>query len=145
MHKHAWGLALTVFFMGADACPVSECPQNSGLLTAGEWGGEHWLFEVASDGMVYLETDCARGSSTSPAYVSDGVVTFVADMVSTAVDAQYPDGEPVPFEAAFSGTLCWDTLTFTETVVGTASDPEEVVETEGVVVLGEPAVLWTCQ
>ncbi len=145
MNRHIWWLALVSVFVGADACPAADCPQNDGLLTAGEWGGEHWLFDVASDGTVFLETDCARGTSTGPAFVTDGVVTFSAEMVSTQGDVQYPDGEPIPYQATFTGTVCWDTLTFTETVVGIEEDPDTVVETEGVVVLGEPPVLWDCQ
>ena len=144
MPMRAWCFVLAAVFLGADACPASDCPQGNGLLTAGEWGGEHWLFEVASDGTVFLETDCARGASLEPAMVTDGQVTFTAEMIRTDDEVQYPESATVTYEAAFSGTVCWDTLTFTETVIGTAADTDEVVETEGVVVFGEPPVLWDC-
>ncbi len=145
MNNAAWSLVTAVALVGSAQCPVSDCPPEDGLLTAGEWGGEHWRFEVASDGVVYVETDCAHGTSNAPVSSEEGAVAFAADMVSIAGEVQYPEEDPVPFVATFSGTLCGDTLTFTETVVGTPEDPGAVVTTEGVVVYGEPAALWTCQ
>ena len=147
MKRAAWSflLAPLLGLMGTGECPQPDCPPEDGLLKAGTWGGEHWRFDVGSDGTVFVETDCARGASTEPVRVEAGEVAFKAEMTSVAGDPQYPENDPIPFVATFTGTVCHDTLAFTETVVETPEDPTGETTTERVVVYGEPAVLWTCQ
>ncbi len=146
MNRVVWsGLMVAILFLvGSGECPSGDCPPEDGLLKAGSWGGDHWRFEVGSDGTVFVETDCARGTSTSPVHVTGGSVDFTAEMVRTDEAVQYPDSDPVQFVASFEGTVCHDTLHFTETVDGSLEDPEALVTTDGLVVYGEPATLWTC-
>lgn len=132
-----------VFFLSAfvllavPECPPPDCPPPDGFLTEGSWGGEHWLFEVDAGGIVYVETDCAHGTSLGPVMTIDGNVAFKAEMAWEGGPVVYPPPEPSTFPAEFVGTVCDGTLTFTYNVEGGSA--------EGQVVLGEPALLMKCQ
>ncbi|RMD59168.1 hypothetical protein D6833_11850 [Candidatus Parcubacteria bacterium] len=125
-----------VAFTGYTDCPQTDCPPPDGYLTAGDWGGEHWLFRVSENGYVYVETDCAHGTSREPVFVANGDVDFWVDMVPEGGPVVYPPEDPQTYPAEFVGTVCDGVLSFTYRTDTYAS--------EGEVVYGEPPQLFKC-
>jgi len=116
----SWTVPL--LFAGAVGLGIAGCPgggddtcmnPGSGLLTVGSWGGEHWLWQVSEDGTVYLETDCAHGTSSGPVLMDDGHLSFYVDMVGEGGPVQEPPPEEVPYTVLVTGEVCEDTITFT--------------------------------
>ena len=125
-------------FMGVSGCPPQgACVEPiDGPLMAGQWGGNHWLFQVGSDGTTYVETDCAHGTTTEPVLVYGGTMTFTVDMASEGGPQQVPP-EPVnTYSATLTGTVCGDTIEFTYA--------GEDFSLESEVIYGEQPVLYKC-
>ncbi len=127
---------MIVGLTGYTECPQPNCPPPDGYLAAGDWGGEHWPFQVDENGVVLVQTDCAHGTSSEPVFVENGTVDFWVDMVTEGGPEYYPPKDSVTFPAEFVGMVCDGVLTFTYKTENYVS--------EGEVVYGEPALLYEC-
>jgi hypothetical protein len=121
---------------GGDDDDTTVCvdPVN-GNLKAGDWGGEHWLWRVNDDGTIYVETDCAHGTTAAPVVAEGGNFSFDLEMVGEAGPVSDPPSNTT-YKASFSGQVCGVEASFTYTVDASA--------TAGSVVLNEPAMLMKC-